>query len=199
MSFDNDAIVVNGEKWYKAKAVAVKLGYKDTKRAIPDLVSKPNKRSFRSLCATTTGLDGCFLNALYLNEDGLHELIMKSQKPKAVDVASEFNITVEKKYLRKEIEIVSFVQTFLTGLSIPFEFQKPVGPYRVDLYLPCHLLAIEIDEHGHKDRDPAYEEEREKKIQRLLKCDFLRVNPDDKDFNLAVFLSDITRYIMIMK
>ncbi len=120
MSFDNDATAVNGEKWYKAKAAAAKLGYKDTKKAIQDLVSKPNKRSFRSLCATTTGIDISSLNALYLNEDGIHELIMKSRMPNAVAVAKEYNITVEKKYLRKEIEIESFVQTFLTGLSIPF-------------------------------------------------------------------------------
>ena len=199
MSSSGDDVVFSDMEWREAKPIALRLGYKDTGKSVRDNVSKSNRRMFRDLSDNKTGLDGSQLNRVFITKDGIHELVMKSRMPNAVAIAKEYSITVEKKYLRKEIEIVSFVQIFLTGLSIPFEFQKPVGPYRVDLYSPCHLLAIEIDEHGHKDRDPAYEEEREKKIQRLLKCDFLRVNPDDKDFNLAVFLSDITRYIMITK
>ncbi len=84
-----------------------------------------------------TGPDGASLNAVYINKAGIHKLIMKSRMPNAVDVAKEFNIMVEKKYVRKEIEIVAFVQTFLTGLSIPLEPPPPKKKGRVIIELTC--------------------------------------------------------------
>ena len=106
---------------------------------------------------------------------------MKSRKAQAVYAAKECGVKVGTTYLCTETEIMSYIQTFLTDLKVPFEVQKAVGKYGVDLYLPHQKLVIEVDEHGHQGRDPEYEEVRDDKTQRLLKCEFLRVSPDDKE------------------
>ncbi len=196
MSSIPDFLCVDGINWYKGKADAVKLGYKNTAKAIRDHVSTSNKRIFKDIHQDPVGIDWNDLNTIFINEDGRNELIMKSRKAQAVYAAKECGMKVGTKYLCTETEIMSYIQTFLTDLKVPFEFQKAVGKYRVDLYLPHQKLVIEVDERGHQGRDPEYEEAREAKIQRLLKCEFLRVNPDDKKFNIASLLADITRYLI---
>lgn len=102
-----------------------------------------SKKAPRDLCDDATRLDENGLNRISFHENGGRELTTKSWVPKPIDAAKEYNITAERKYLRKEIESVSFAQAFLTTLNTAFEIQKTVGQYRVDLY-----LAFEIDEHG---------------------------------------------------
>ena len=84
-------------------------------------------------------------------------------------------------------------------MRIPFEFQKTVATYRLGLYLPQHKLAIELDEHNHTDRNEEYEATRDEAIKHLLSCNFIRANPDDRHFNIALFLADITRHIFSAK
>ena len=79
---------------------------------------------------------------------------------------------------------------------IPFEFQKTVANYRVDLYLSKQKLAIEIDENNHADRDPSYEQAREERTQEELGCKFLRINPDAPDFKLSSCIGRIMREIV---
>ena len=95
-----------------------------------------------------------------MNINGLKDLLLKGNKPQAVKIANQLGFKQENRYLRKEIEIVTQIQEFLPTLKIPFEFQKTVGTYRVDLYLPTKRLAIEIDENGHNNRDPVCETKR---------------------------------------
>ena len=47
-----------------------------------------------------------------------------------------------------------------------------------------HELAIEVDELGHADRNVNNEIERQKALERKLECVFIRINPDEKDFNI---------------
>ena len=35
--------------------------------------------------------------------------------------------------------------------------QVSIGSYKIDIYFPGHKLAIECDEHDHKERDVNYE------------------------------------------
>lgn len=198
MESNNDTMFINGKLWYKAQVIASKLGYKHTAKAVRDHVSKHNKKALNELCESLTGIDALEHSRILLNEDGVHELIMKARTLKASDVAKEYGITVVKKYIRKEIEIVSHLQKVLDRMKILYEPQKKVGKYKIDLYLPRQKLAIEIDEHGHKDRDEDYEERREETIQRVLKCEFLRVNPDDQEFDIFKFIGDVMNHIMIM-
>ena len=73
--------------------------------------------------------------------------------------------------------------------------QCSIGSYRIDLYFPEHKLAIECDEHDHKDRGINYEIRRQKFIEDQLNCKFIRYNPDAKDFMTESVLSKIFQYI----
>ena len=53
----------------------------------------------------------------------------------------------------------------------------------IDLYLPKRKFAIEVDELGQKDRKPKKENTRQKEIKEYLRCVFIIINLDDKDFS----------------
>ena len=190
-----DYRTIDDTVWFRGKDVAKALGYKDTAQAVRDNVGKTDKHELRILVPTES-LTYHQRLTFYINVNGFQDLLFKCEKPQAVEIANKLDIRHTTLYVRKEIEIVTHIQVFLTTLNIPFEFQKTVGTYRVDLYIPTKRLAIEIDEHGHSNRGSTYEKKREEYIRKQLSCQFLRFNPDVKDFNIFVCLATITSHIM---
>ena len=73
--------------------------------------------------------------------------------------------------------------------------QYNVLGYRIDVYFPKYKLSIEVDKQGHNDRDIDYEKERQKAIENKLGCEFIRINPAKKDFNIFVEIGKIQNYI----
>ena len=67
--------------------------------------------------------------------------------------------------------------------------------YRIDLYFHKHKLAIEVDELGHADRNLSNEIERQKALEKELDCVFIRINPDEKSFNIFREINKIHRHI----
>ena len=67
--------------------------------------------------------------------------------------------------------------------------------YRIDLYFHKYRLAIEVDELGHADRNLSDEINRQNTIERELTCVFIRINPDEKDFNIFREKNKIHRHI----
>ena len=57
------------------------------------------------------------------------------------------------------------------------------------------MLAIEVDEFNHCDRNIDYEIKRQKAIEKELDCKFDRINPDENDFNIFETINDIHRHI----
>ena len=55
---------------------------------------------------------------------------------------------------------------------------------KIYFYFLKHRLAIEADDLGHLDRDEEDEIERQKKLEKYLGCTFIRINPDEKDFDV---------------
>ena len=91
-------------------------------------------------------------------------------------------------------------QTVLKSVKDAFEVediqtQYTVIGYKIDLYFHKHKLAIEVDELGHVDRNLNNETEREKVLQKKLNCVFIRINPDEKDFNIFKEINQIYRHI----
>lgn len=72
----------------------------------------------------------------------------------------------------------------------------PVGPYKVDLYLLDLKVAIECDEQGHKNRNKLMEEWRQKVIEEESKCQFIRFNPDETNFNVGNVINRIITLIL---
>ena len=197
-SFANvKTITVDGVIYFRGKDVAKVLEYRDTDQTIRKRVDADYKNQLVNL--TTEPLTHNEKQTIYIDERELKQLIIKSRMPNASDIARQFGISVETKYLRKEMEVVGFIQEYLTCLKIPFEFQKQVKTYRIDLYLPDHKLAVEIDEHGHADRDCEYESKREKVITKALHCEFLRINPDADGFKMSHCIASLTQHIFCGK
>ena len=191
-------ISLDGTPWFRGNDVAIILGYSRPRSAIKDHVDDDDRRQLCEVCssAQAAGAQPNDMKTIYINEAGVRRLVIKSQKPQASELAKQLGIKEETRYLRKEIDIVGFIQEMLTQVRIPFEFQKSVANYRIDLYLPSLKLAIEIDENNHADRDPSYEQAREERIREELGCKFLRINPDASDFKLASCVGRIVREII---
>ena len=62
---------------------------------------------------------------------------------------------------------------------------------RIDCYHHKHKLAIEVGELGHLDRDEEDEIKRQEKLEKYLGCTFIRINPDEKDFDTFDKLGEI--------
>ena len=67
--------------------------------------------------------------------------------------------------------------------------------YRIDLYFHEYKLAIEVDELGHDDRNIDYEIQRQRAIQKELGCVFIRINPDEENFNIFRIINKINTHI----
>ena len=73
--------------------------------------------------------------------------------------------------------------------------QYSVLGYMIDLYFHKHKLAIEVDELGHADRNLSNEIERQKALEKELNYVFIRINPDEKNFNIFKEINKIHRHI----
>ena len=94
-------------------------------------------------------------------------------------------------FVKKQAPFIPY-KKFLRGHQ---EMTVYYWSYRIDLYFPEHKLAIECDEHDHKDRDINYEIKRQRFIEDQLNCKFIRYNPDAKDFTIESVLNRIFQYI----
>ena len=91
-------------------------------------------------------------------------------------------------------------QTVLESIKDAFEgedmqTQYTVIGYRIDFYFHENKLAIEVDELSHNDRNIDYEIQRQRAIEKELGCVFIRINPDEKDFNIFKEINKIHRHI----
>ena len=122
-----------------------------------------------------------YRDTILLTEHGMKLFLMRCCKPKAFDVAKHFGIKTEHCLpASKEQDTFSQIIQAFRGEEMIHEFGA--GKYRIDLYFPRYKLAIKCDELDHRDRDVGYEGERQKHIEKLLGCTFVRFNPDTKYF-----------------
>ena len=60
--------------------------------------------------------------------------------------------------------------------------------FRTDAYFSEYLLAVEIDQKGHTDRDLIFEEKIQKALEKKLRCKFIRINTSkryDEDYEIG--------------
>lgn len=84
---DNEVIIVmdkNARPWCKAKDIATILGYSKTKDAISTNVSNKNKKSYKNMGKVLNVPDiEIDPQTIFINQQGVLELIFKSRKPSA--------------------------------------------------------------------------------------------------------------------
>ena len=91
-------------------------------------------------------------------------------------------------------------QTIINSIKDTFEReniqnQYSVLGYRIDLYFHEYKFAIEVDQLGHTNRNINNEIERQEALEKELNCIFIRINPDEKDFNSFKEINKIPRHI----
>ena len=69
--------------------------------------------------------------------------------------------------------------------------------FRVDLYFHKYKVAIEVDQFGHWDRNIDYEIKRQKAVKEELGCKFIRINPDERNFNERKPVTKIYMHIKV--
>ena len=69
----------------------------------------------------------------------------------------------------------------------------------IDFYLPKRKPTIAVNELGQieieNDRKPNKENKRQNELEEYLGCTFIRINPDEKDFNVYDGLGKIQTFI----
>ena len=129
-------------------------------------------------------------NMVLLARHGLKLFLMRCRNPKAFDVAKHLGIKIEHSLpASKEQDAFGQIMQAFNGEEMIQQFS--VGKYRIDLYFPEYKSAIECDKFDHPDRDIGYEAERQKHIEKLLSCTFVRFNPDAKDFYILDVVNKI--------
>ena len=68
--------------------------------------------------------------------------------------------------------------------------------FRIDIYFTEYFLAVEIDEKGHTDADPIFEEKIQKALEKKkLNCTFIRINTSKENYDVDYENSRIQTYI----
>ena len=69
---------------------------------------------------------------------------------------------------------------------------------RIDVYFTEYLLAVEIDEKNHTDRDLIFEENRQKSLEKKLAWKFIRINTSkegyDADYEARTIQTFISKF-----
>ena len=88
--------------------------------------------------------------------------------------------TDKSRNLKKEL--LESIKNKFEGEDMPT--QCSVLGYMIDLFFYKHKLAIEVDELGHADRNVSNEIEKQKAIEKEIDYMFIRINPDEENFNI---------------
>lgn len=190
----------NNDVWFRALDITKNvLKYKNPSSAILSNVPPQNTKKLSDFNIPIFKYSNCNPHSIFINTSGLKILLSKSQKLEAINFAKKIGLEVFQKITRIEIDIVRELDIFMERLNIKSitQFQPKNSKYRIDYYLPDHKLAIEIDEHGHKNRNLDYELKREKSLRELLGCEFIRCNPNAPDFLIVDLVARICEHIYL--
>jgi very-short-patch-repair endonuclease len=189
-------------EYFVGYEIASLLGYKNTRDVIIKNISKCNRLEFRDFPGVKEPeLDP---RTILITRDGAIEILIKTRKrisPDILHILKNFGIvTTNRKCLTKEQQTLSaLTNSFKTE---KFEDQFKVGRYYLDLYFPEYKIVVECDENGHADRKPYKERERMDFVNEKLGLtddNWIRYNPDEKDFDISKVIGKIYTRINLLK
>ena len=189
-------------EYFVGYEIATLLGYKSPKDTVSNNVSKCNQLVFRDYPGVKEPeLDP---RTILISRDGAVEILLKTKKrisPDVLHILKSFGIdTTNRKCLTKEQQTLSaLTNVFKTE---KFEDQFKVGKYYLDLYFPEYKIVIECDENGPTDRKPYDERVRMDYVNETLGLtddNWIRYNPDEKDFDLSKVMGQIYIKINLQK
>ena len=189
-------------EYFVGYEITALLGYKNPAKTINDNISKCNRLEFRDYPGVKEPeLDP---RTILITRDGAIEILIKTRKrisPDVLHILKRFGIdTTNSKCLTKEQQTLSaLTNSFKTE---KFEDQFKVGRYYLDLYFPEYKIVVECDENGHADRKPDDERKRMDYVNEKLGLtddNWIRFNPDAKDFDVSKVIGKIYMRINLLK
>ena len=177
-----------GKLWLNEKHIEEELGHKNllavTNKFDPDykkhryqLVDDPEKQP----------------NRRFLCSDLVLKMIMNCRTDESCNLKKKLGFNLHDVINTKEQTVLESIKDVFEGEDMQTHYS--VLGYRIDLYFHKYRLAIEVDELGHADRNLSDEINRQNTIERELTCVFIRINPDEKDFNIFREKNRIHRHI----
>ena len=132
---------------------------------------------------------------MYAHECIIMPMIMHCtvSTPKSIEFKSNLGLSQYVIALNKEQSVIKSIMETFEGENM--QTQYSVLDYRSDLYFHEYKLAIEIDEKGHTDRNIDQEIKRQKALEKRLDCKFIRINPDEENFNISKTKIETFRHI----
>ena len=112
---------------------------------------------------------------------------------KSIDFRSKLEFNQYDITLTKEQSVLKSVMNALEEENM--QTQYSVLGYRIDLYFHDYKLTVEVDEKSHEDINIDHETKRQKALEKELSCEFIRINHDEKDFNVFKTINETHRQI----
>lgn len=131
---------------------------------------------------------------VYITKDGLRSLLLRKRSPQTPSVARCFDIDVNHIYSPSlETSTIKIIMTAFKGEEMLCQYH--IGKHRIDLYFPLYKLAVECDENNHRYQKND-DKLRQKEIEIILGCSFVRYIPEDTGFNIFIVINKIHRHMM---
>ena len=134
------------------------------------------------------------LTGIYIYDDLALSIIIDCRTPTTIEFRSKLRFKQHDIILIKKQSVLTKIMKVFASKEILL--QRYVLSYRINLDFLEYKLAIEVNEKGHKDRDEHKEIERQKAIEEELDCKFIRINSDEKGFDVDVYISKIHNHIV---
>ena len=132
-------------------------------------------------------------NRRFLRSDLALKVITDRRTDESCNLKRNLGFRLHDMINTKEQTVINSIKDAFEGENM--QTQYTVLNYRIDLYFHKYKLAIEVDELGHNDRNIDYEIQRQRAIEKELGCVFIRINPDEKNFNIFKEINKIHRHI----
>lgn len=177
---------MDGNPLYRASDIGTLLDMRAVRSVVRNFSDKE-----KVICKSQTS--GGSRDMLYLTYAGVRRLLARSRKPAAAGLAQAFGMVVhDNHYVTIEAAALKFIMTAFSGLQL--RQQYCVGPYRIDLYFPDQRLAVECDEEGaHGPGIVSQDHERQRFLETMLACTFVRFRPQEKGFCVAKLVNTLAR------
>jgi len=133
----------------------------------------------------------------YVTYKGLIKYLSKLRLTSAIDFCNKIGLDISRNIFSSiETDTLKCIMDVFQNEN--YEQQYVVGKYRIDLFFPQYMLAIECDEDHHNsiiNRENDIKRENEIKEQ-LDGCVFIRYKPFVNDFNIFTVINKIYNHIM---
>ena len=177
-----------GKLWLNVNHIEKKLGHKN----LPAITNK-HDQAYEKHRYELVNEPKYQPNRRFLRSDFALRIIMDCRTDESHNLKRNLGFKLHDAINTKEQTVLKSTKNAFEGEDMWTQYS--VLGYRINLYFHKYKLAIEVDELGHADRGLSNEIERQKALEKLLDCVFIRINPDENNFNIFGEINKIHRHI----